>query len=212
MLALPERALAGTSVPIRVLVLRIIGAVAGALLLYFGAESLFSELGMCEPYKSAAVFCVLSSQLTWATIAHVANDWLAVSITVWSLTMAVRYWKRPHFQTAAWVAGLLSLGLLTKAYFIALIPAALALCLVMKRWKDLCVAAAIILVAAGPWYTRNVLRYGVIMGMQESRAGIDATEVIHAVAALDWPRVLVTSVRAHYGQGTIHSARFRPRH
>lgn len=40
LLALPERALAGISVPRRVLVLRVIGALAGVLLLYAEAETL----------------------------------------------------------------------------------------------------------------------------------------------------------------------------
>ncbi len=196
LLAFPERMLARASLLHRVLVLRIIAALAGLLLLYFGADRLFSELGLPEAYRTAAAFCVLSCQMTWAAIAHVANDWLAVPLTVWSLTMMIRYWKRPAPGRAAWVAWVLSVGLVTKAYFVALVPLAIALYLLRRRWKDLGVATAILLAAAGPWYTRNVFRYGVITGIQESRTGIGATAMIHGISELDWPAAAVTSVRS----------------
>jgi hypothetical protein len=196
LLALPERLLAGVSLPVRVLALRIICAVAGGLLLFFGAESLFSEIGLRGPYRGAALFCVFSCQMTWATIAHVANDWLAVPLTVWSLTMAVRYLRRPRPGAVVGIAGLLALGLLTKAYFFALVPVALIPGLLLKRWRDLCIVIAIVLLAAGPWYARNLLRYGAITGMQEARADIGATALIHAAGGLDWRRVVVVNARA----------------
>jgi hypothetical protein len=195
-LALPERILAGMPLPSRVLVLRVMAALAAALLLYFGAERLFAELGIAEPYGSAAIFCMFSCQMTWATVAHIANDWLAVPLAVWALAAGIRYWKGPNLGTAAALAGLLSLGLLTKAYFLALVPAALALCLLRKRGRDLVLAAAIMLAAAGPWYARNMLRYGSLTGMQESRAGIGVAAVLDAVPALDWPRVVAGSAKA----------------
>ncbi len=125
LLALPERALAGVPLPSRVLALRIIGALVGTLLLYFGADRLFRELDIRDPYKNAAIFCTLSCQMTWATIAHVANDWLSVPLAVWSLALTVRYSRSDNSRNAARVGGAISLGLLTKAYFIALAPVAL---------------------------------------------------------------------------------------
>jgi isoprenylcysteine carboxyl methyltransferase (ICMT) family protein YpbQ len=195
-LALPERLLAGVSLPVRLLVLRIICAFAGALALYFGAESLFSEIGLRGPYCSAALFCIFSSQMVWATIAHVANDWLAVPLTVWCLAMAMRYLRRPSPGAVMGVASLLAVGLLTKAYFLALLPLGLIPSLLLKRWRDLCIAIAIVLLAAGPWYARNLLRYGTITGMQEGRAGIGATALSHAARGLDWPQVIVSNARA----------------
>jgi hypothetical protein len=195
-LALPERALAGAPLPTRVLVLRIIAALAGTFLLYWGAESVFRLLDLRNPWKCAALFCIFSCQMTWATIAHVANDWLALPLAVWSLTLTIRYWSNPTLRAAAWVAIVLSLGLLTKAYFIALVPVALVLPLTRKRYRDLCLVSAVILLAAGPWYTRNVLRYGALTGMPESRAGIGVSAVIHTAPMLNWPTVFRTSVRA----------------
>ena len=178
------------------LALRIIGALLGTFLLYFGARRLFAELGLRGPPASAALFCVFSCQMTWATVAHVANDWLAVPLAVWSLATIARYWKEPRLRTASGAAAVLILGLLTKAYFIALIPALLAPCLILRRWKDAWIVPAAILVAAGPWYVRNILRYGVVTGMQESRAGIGPMAVLAAAPALNWPRVAFTGMRA----------------
>ena len=210
-LALPERMLAGAPLPLRVLALRIIGALIGGLLLYFGADRVFGELGMGGPYRSAAVFCVISCQMTWATVAHVANDWLALPLAVWSLVAAIRYWKSPSPRNVVWMAGLLSVGLMTKAYFIALVPAAVALCVVLRRWKELCVALAIIFVTAAPWYARNVYRYGAVTGMQESRAGIGAAAVIDAAPALDWPGAAIASVRSALWTGNNSFTSFSAR-
>jgi len=85
MLAIPERLLAGVSLPLRVAILRIMAALAGSLLLLGGAARVFSQVGIRDPYKSVALFCVFSSQMVWATLAHVGNDWLAVPIAVWTL-------------------------------------------------------------------------------------------------------------------------------
>lgn len=68
--------LAAMPLPSRVLILRILAALAGSLLLYAGGGSLCSQLGLGEPYRSIALFCVLATQMTWATVAHIANDWL----------------------------------------------------------------------------------------------------------------------------------------
>lgn len=209
LLALPERALARIPLLSRVLVLRITGAFAGMLILYFGATQLLSQLGLRDPWKNAAIFCTFSSQMMWATLAHVANDWLSVPLTVWSLALMVQYWKSPRLRSAALVGGALALGLLTKAYFIALLPVAVVLCLMRKRFKDLCLLSAIVIVAAGPWYARNILLYGTLTGTQESRAGVGALAVIHAAPAFDWPSVAWVNIRAALWTETIRSWRFR---
>src|SRR5439155_24600453 len=73
LLAFPERLLARVPLPMRVAILRIIASVAGSLLLLSGAEQLFLQLGIRDPYNAIALFCLLSCQMTWATLAHVGN-------------------------------------------------------------------------------------------------------------------------------------------
>jgi hypothetical protein len=94
-LAVPERVFAFVPLPRRVLILRLIAGIGGALLLYFASERLFSHLGIGDAYKNIALFCVFSSQMTWATLAHVGNDWLAVPLAVWLLASVICYDKNP---------------------------------------------------------------------------------------------------------------------
>jgi hypothetical protein len=82
-LALPERALARAPLPLRVMLLRIMAGTLGGLLLFFCAERLLGQLGVPDEHKEIAIFCAFSCQMIWATLAHVANDWLAVPLTLW---------------------------------------------------------------------------------------------------------------------------------
>jgi hypothetical protein len=195
LLAFPERLLSGVSLPLRVAILRIIGAIAGALLLLTGAERLFSQLGLPDPYRTIALFCLLSSQMIWATIAHVANDWLAIPIAVWLLVTLNRLGARPGRRTAALAAVVLAAGLLTKAYFLAFVPLLIGLCAWRRHWKALAIASVILCGLAGPWYARNLVRYGVFTGTQESRAGIGLTDVLRVAPTLHWPAVIWSSIR-----------------
>lgn len=196
LLAGPERWLARLSLPGRVLALRIAAALAATALLYIGASRLYSELDIPEAYGAAAIFCTFSLQMTWATLAHVANDWLSVPLAVCSVAAMVGYWKRPRLRVALCVGGLIAAGLLTKAYFLALTPAALVVCLARKRWRDAAVVTAIILISAGPWYVRNVVHFGSLTGMQETRSGIGPAEMVRSAATLNWPQAAGIALRS----------------
>ncbi len=200
-LAAPERLLAHVPLPVRVLILRVIASVVATLLLYAGASKLCSELGLAESYRAATIFCIFSLQMTWATVAHVANDWLAVPLAIWTLTAAIGYWKAPRTWATAWLAGLTAAGLLTKAYFLALVPLVVVVCLARKslarkKWMDLALAAGIILAVAAPWYIRNAVKYGALSGMQEARAGFGPAAAIQSTVTLDWTATAVASLRS----------------
>jgi hypothetical protein len=201
LLALPERLLAGVSLPVRVAILRIIAAVVGSLLLLSGAAQLFLQLGLRDPYKNIALFCLLSCQMTWATLAHVGNDWLAVPIAVWTLVALNFLGSSPSRRAAAVAAVFLAAGLLTKAYFLAFVPLLAGLCVLRRRWYELAIASVILCGVAGPWYARNLVRYGVLTGTQESRAGVDLPAVLRAAPTLDWPAVIWSTVRTSLWSG-----------
>ncbi len=194
-LALPERALANLPLPNRVLALRIIAGTLGGLLLFCGAQRLSAQLGVTDPYKPIAVFCAVSSQMLWATIAHVANDWLAVPLAVCLLVSVIHYDERPSLRRAALASGVLSIGLLTKAYFIALSPLVLLVCVFRRRWRDLGIALAVITVFAGPWYARNAVRYGTISAMQELREGVDPAQALQAIRLEKLPAAIDACAR-----------------
>jgi hypothetical protein len=195
LLAIPERLLGGASLPVRLLVLRWLTALAGALLLYTGARRLCREAGLPEPYASIVLFCVLSSQMTWATIAHVANDGLAVPLAVWMLALLLRAVSAPSQRTFAAAAVLLAAGLLTKAYFLAFVPLLLVACMTRLGPRGLLAPMAILAALAGPWYLRNYLVYGTVSGMQEARSGVAFGDVVRAIPAVDWPSVIVDTAR-----------------
>ncbi|HLH01105.1 MAG TPA: hypothetical protein VKX49_32680 [Bryobacteraceae bacterium] len=195
LLAVPERALSSVPLPWRVLMLRIFAALSGILLLYTGMLRLCNDLRLSDTYSNAAIFCVLSCQMTWATIAHVANDWLAVPLTVWSLSMLIRYWGAPTLGTAARLGATLVAGLLTKAYFLAVLPLVLVACFWARKCKAASLVMGFVLLLAAPWYGRNLARYGVITGMQEARSGIGVTDILKAAPQLDWPALAIRNAR-----------------
>ena len=195
LLAFPERLLASVSLPVRVALLRIMAGVAGALLLFSGAERLFAQLNIGQPYKNVALFCLLSCQMTWATIAHVGNDWLAVPIAVWTLVALNLLASNPSLRTTALASVVLAAGLVTKAYFLAFVPLLIGLCAWRRRWRELAIASLILCALAGPWYARNLVRYGVLSGTQESRAGIGLPAVLNSAPTLNWPTVIWSNLR-----------------
>jgi hypothetical protein len=75
----------------------------------------------------------------------------------------------------------LALGLLTKAYFLAFIPLLAGVFLLRRRFREAVAAGIIVAVIAGPWYCRNIARYGAISGMQEIRIGIHPADAVRAI-------------------------------
>ncbi len=170
-LALPETALARIPLPYRVLALRVSGAAIGVVLLIAAAGRLTRQLGIAPPFDEAVMFAALSSQMLWAALAHVANDWLAVPLALWLIVLTIDYYNQPAARSIAVAGAVLALGLLAKAYLLAWVPVLAAVCAFRRRWRDLAVAAAIIAAVAGPWYARNVARYSSLTAIQEIRQG-----------------------------------------
>ena len=81
LLAPVDWALSGFSITVRVLVLRLLGAVAAVLLLFFGANGLCRVLQVPERFATTALYLIFCSEMLYATTAHVANDWLAIGIS-----------------------------------------------------------------------------------------------------------------------------------
>lgn len=194
-LALPERALARLPLPNRVLLLRMIAAILGALLLLGGTDRLLVQLRLPVPCRQVALFCLFSSQMIWACLARVSNDWLAVPLAVWLLVAVIRYWERPATGSAALAAGLLSAGLLTKAYFLAFVPLLAAVCILRRGWRHLGIGLLLLAALAGPWYARNLQRYGTISGMQELREGLRPEAAWRAIEIRRLPAAIESYAR-----------------
>ncbi|MEI9972051.1 MAG: hypothetical protein WDO73_08305 [Ignavibacteriota bacterium] len=94
-------------------------------------------------------------------------------------------------QMCAW----LTLGLLTKAYFLTAVPfvgAVLVFCRLRRgfSWRIAAGLAAGSLGLAGPWYARNVILYRNLAGMQETSGGIPAGRLAAAALHLPWLHAL----------------------
>ena len=184
LLAVPDAAWRGTALPARVWRLRLFGAILSCLAMSAAAIYLARGLGLSPPDTAALLFLTFSTQMFYAAVCHVANDWLAVPLAVGLFGAAVRFHAAPEWKNAWTLALLLGLGLLTKAYFLAFAPAVLVLFLVRRPPT----AAAFLLAAAlaGPWYLRNLSLYGSVTGMVESVNGVDARAVAAALPRISW--------------------------
>jgi hypothetical protein len=189
LLAPLDRLISGAPIRARVLVLRLFGALLSIVLLFFGAATLGRNLKLPEPFLNAALFTIFCSQMLYATIAHVDNDWLAVGIAALYLASLARLVREPDRKSVFTAAALLSAGLLTKAYFLAFIPpAVVAVAFIWRRvpWKTIAAGAVLVLATAGPWYARNLILYGNISGTHEEFDGVGIRQALAAAPKIHW--------------------------
>ncbi len=171
-LALADWPLKGLPLTQRVLILRLVGGIAATLLVYFGARTLCRAFEMPDQWVNATLLTIFSSEMLYATIAHVANDWLAVGISVCFLGAL----RRSTLRTAAWLAA----GLLTKAYFLPFVL------LMRVRGKKALPGVLLVVALAGPWYARNIALYGNVSGTQEEFEGFGVRQALAAAPKIDW--------------------------
>jgi len=191
-LAPADRLMQGAPITVRVLILRLCSGVISVVFVYLGAVALFRELELPEPYANAGLFTIFCSQMLYATIAHVANDWLAVGLSALFLASLAGFARKPDQRSALMTGLLLGAGLLTKAYFLvfALLALATAANLLWRKRtaiKVLLAGAIPALVLAAPWYTRNLILYGNISGTYEEFDGIGIRQALAATPRMNWP-------------------------
>ncbi|HUA57501.1 MAG TPA: DUF2142 domain-containing protein [Verrucomicrobiae bacterium] len=177
--------------PHRVLVLRIIGAICGIVLIECGTRRLCAVLQLAEPFANAVIFTIFCSQMLYATIAHVANDWLALGLGALFLAALAEFVGQPGKRSANIAALLFAAALLTKAYFLVFAPLAMGVALVLLwqrriEWQPVATAGLLVAVLAGPWYARNLALYGSLGGTVEATEGVGARQALAAAPHIDW--------------------------
>ncbi len=195
MLAVPDLPLADAPLPQRALWLRLTGAVVAALITFFAAAGLFRELALPPCYRALGLFCLFACQMYWATVAHIANDALALALAIWFASAAAAFANRPRVAGALHLALATALGLLTKAYFLPLLL--LAVCLV--AWlclRGLPGFAAVVGLLAGPWYLRNVLLYHNLSGLLMASGATTPGRVLGSLTEVEWHRTIPYMLRA----------------
>jgi hypothetical protein len=191
LLILPlDAAVARLELPARILILRLCLAIASTGLLFYAAHRLMGALGLRGAFRIAAFACIFESQMLWASIAHVGNDWLAIPLSTLFLALVATAVQVHDGKYIVALGAVLAAGLLTKAYFLAFVPVLVALMmrqmLVARLPTRAAVAAVAFIVLITPWYLRNLFLYGSLSGTQESINGIGFLQAAQAFFHINW--------------------------
>ncbi len=198
--------------PSRVLALRLAIGIASVLMTALFTLRLGGQLGLADVARTSALFLVFSCQMFYASVAHIANDWLAVPLFVLVVSCAISVYVRPGRASVLALGLALAAGLLTKAYFLSAVPLACGVVLVLCLKRRLLVRHAVLLPLVcgaldGPWYVRN-LALGNLAGMQQSVGGMPFREVCAAAIHFPWGRSALTAARAALWTGNNSDTAF----
>lgn len=183
--AVPYAAFHSASLPARVWIIRISGSLFASLAIPLGfllARRVFGDTA----YALGAIAVVASMPELMMTADHGGNEPLAILLgTACMLALVSR--------RALWTGVLLGLGLLTKAYFLTLIPVVAVVFFRQKRQLLTAFTAAIVI--SGWWYARAVYITGSLTGTQFSAAAAQHLNPIH------WLRVADFALTSHIWLG-----------
>lgn len=176
--------------PLRILTLRFLAAMASSALLLYAAQLLLEALSVTGVFRLAALACIFESQMLWASIAHVGNDFLSIPLATLFLAFLARSARENSAKNVFALAAVMAAGLCTKAYFLAFVPVAFAFLLIGLWRRRLNPRTAVvplwIVLLAVPWYIRNFLLYRSLSGTQESIAGIGFAAARRAFPHINW--------------------------
>jgi hypothetical protein len=180
--------------PARVFRLRLVCGFAAVLLTAWGMLRLAGLLEVKPVFADTALFVVFTSQMFYATTAHITNDWLAVPLFALVVAQGIAMYQTPRLGSALGLGALLGAALLTKAYFLPLVVLAAGIVVACARRKklrrrDAALGGLLCLAMAAPWYVANLVR-GNVSGMQETAAGAPAGELVRAALRLPWLKTL----------------------
>ena len=199
-----ETALQRVSITDRVLALRLFAGILSVGLTAASALWLASELSLDGIWVSALLLCTFSHQMFYATVAHVANDWLSVpTFIAWNAALC-RYVRTGTPLSAATAGMLTSIGLLSKAYFLAVLPVLFLIFawrLMRDRQYSSLIAGLAMLGVSIPWYCRNVLLYNTVSGTVEAANGIGVRAVIANLLEVPWLSSIAYMARASVWTG-----------
>ncbi len=190
-----------------VLWLRLVSSAIGSLaipLVFLVGRSVFR----CDTVALGCAAVVAAMPEFAFDMARVGNECLAVvlfTLLTWLALEAVL--KGLSYRRAAAIGVVLGLGLLTKAYFLAAVPA-IAVLAGYTFWRSqarlralfgaLIVAAASFSIA-GWWYVRNLRTTGTLSGLSEAvmLRGTDQASLLHRAGEVHWARAVDTILLSH---------------
>ena len=194
LMAIPDSLMSRVPLPRRVWIVRLLASMACVWLMFRGMWALGVEAGLDERFTAVLAFLMFSCQMFWATVAHIGNDWLAVPLAVWLIVWALR-------RNAVWLAVILGLGLLSKAYFLVFVPLYLLAAIFWYRKRDLLTLFAIPAILAGPWYSRNLMLYGNLSGRVEESNGVTTAGALQSLVSIPWLKSIPFMARGAFWMG-----------
>ena len=193
--------------PSRVLLLRLLLSLISVVLVWFSALRLTSLVTLPAELSLCRNLCnLLVADVFYATICRISNDWLAIPIWILFLTAAVEFHLHHKMLAGVQLALWLAAGLLTKSYFLAAVPLAIAVlaagCIWHRfSWWRAALLAGAALGIATPWYARNIILYKNLSGMQETSGGVPLARLVATIPRMPWPRVFLATVRSSLWTG-----------
>lgn len=178
----------GIRIEERLLVLRFIGASTALFMTIFGWVLFLRRLNLPERSLQLGIFLIGCSPMYWATIAHVANDWLAVGLT--SLLLSAMLLPARSASRCFEMSLIVLLGALTKAYFLPLLVLLIPefqMLPSLRPFQKTIVGCAVLLVLA--WYGENLVT-GNIVGLQELNGRPSVGDLATVAGQLDWRKAL----------------------
>lgn len=190
-MAVIDGTLTDTPIFTRVLTLRLACSILAVLLIAHATWLLARQLALPGLYSCGALYCVFSSQMLYATICHVCNDWLAVPIMAYLIYAAIRVAEGGPRGNYFLLGFVFAASILVKAYFLFLAPLACGAVgwAVWKRrtsFMNLVFFLVPILVLSGPWYARNQVLYHNFSGAVVQTAGTGISAMVHSALTLPW--------------------------
>jgi 4-amino-4-deoxy-L-arabinose transferase-like glycosyltransferase len=187
LLAPAYRPLTRLPLPARVWLLRLLSLLAASIVIPMGflvARRVFGD--DCQALAIAALIAAFPELMM--TVCHIGNDSLAVAMGALFLFVLFEWKAQPHsMRLALALGGVLGLALLTKAYFLALLPPLVALGAMEARRKQ--VYGPVVAIFGGAivipawWYVRNWALTHSISGEQLDAAVQNAPRVdLHGAA------------------------------
>ena len=137
------------------------------------------------------------------TVSHIGNDSMAVAMGSLSLFMLFQWKEEPRSMPRALALGtVLGLALLTKAYFLAMVPPVLIFVAIWARRKTVYRPAFALItcmvVISSWWYVRNwMLTHSFSGALLEVAGSHTGSSLIGAVFKADWVRALDFAFVSH---------------
>jgi 4-amino-4-deoxy-L-arabinose transferase-like glycosyltransferase len=200
LMAVPYRIASRASLPSRVWLLRMFGVVLASLAIPIGyriAQHIFGD----PRISLAAIALAAALPEPIISIARVSNEALALLIGTICVALLVRARRSKELPDAVLLGLALGAALLTKAYFLALIPAAIVV-YGRRGWQRAALALTIALAIGGWWYVRNVALTGSLTGEYSDVVSLHREgSLLAAIFHVNWWRALDSTLISHLWLG-----------